>query len=185
VNKLKVLCSWLSKYRLCRHFCTDIYGTVTVRYRESEVIRLEPVRCNGEHVIYTLGSYDGGEVESRVALAQLARKRRSLPKICSGRIYVGAFQYTYNSSSFLFPLTYSSPVSTSHQNVVLEIDFAGALWVNFSPLYRSILPSTFLRVIRIYTSLQMTSPSEPSTSTVVNAVRGTMRSLSSLSNASL
>jgi hypothetical protein len=39
---------------------------------------------------------------------------------------------------FLFSLSLPSSVSTSHQNVVLEIDFAGALWVTLSSCRRLI-----------------------------------------------
>src|SRR6266850_3923311 len=54
-------------------------------------------------------------------------------KTCFEKTYVEAFRYTYCFISLIFLPTYSPPVFTSHQNVVLEIDFAGALWVCFPP----------------------------------------------------
>ena len=52
-------------------------------------------------------------------------------KICTERTYVEAFRYTYHLYPLVFLPTYPLSVFTSHQNVVLEIDFAGAIWVRF------------------------------------------------------
>lgn len=79
--------------------------------------------------------------------------------------------------SLIFPPTYSLPVFTSHQNVVLEIDFAGAIWVrslSFCDLFPFL---TFLRATRIYLLCQMIRPSEPFISIAASAVRQTIRRL--------
>jgi hypothetical protein len=104
-----------------------------------------------------------------------ARQLAPTTTICIAKIYVGVFQYTYHSISPLFSFNLPSSVSTSHQNVVLEIDFAGALWVRFPPVPDLFPTQTFPRATRIYLLSQVTSSSEPFTSIAVSAVRRIMR----------
>jgi hypothetical protein len=95
--------------------------------------------------------------------------------ICTEKIYVEVSQYTYNLMLLFVLLTYSHLVSTSHQNVVLEIDFAGALWVRFPHFAILFLTQLFFRVTQIYSWCQTTSLSEPFISIAVSAVRRNMR----------
>jgi len=105
-------------------------------------------------------------------------------KTCIEKTYVEAFRYTCQFISLVFLPTYPLSVFTSHQNVVLEIDFAGAIWVRF-PSLCDLFPSLiFLRVTRIYLLCQMTRPSEPFISIAASAVRQTIRLLFSPSDAS-